>query len=191
MNQPSVALARVRHHVRALLTAKGVQQGQLAEFLGVSSGWMSMFLKGKRPVDWPVVDRMAEYFEIPLSALFADPNAEALHSLPSHGSLERKGSHVVASSASSRRGELPEDRIRAQQALIATQQASIAQYHQRLAEAQAERGRLQRMFELAENHLFSLIETFKEFSQEPASKGDATPRGVPPRSVHAPRAVRR
>lgn len=190
MLKSSVTLDRVRRHVNALLKAQGAKQLELAEYLGMSTGWISMFLKGKRPVDWPVVDRIADFFQIPLSALFADPDAEEVHSLPLT-KPERKGSHV-ASSVASRHGELPQDRIRAQQVLIATQQASIAKYHDRLEEEQARRVRLEGMLELAENHLSSLMETFKDFSQAgPTSKGDATPRALPARGVHTARTVRR
>jgi transcriptional regulator with XRE-family HTH domain len=191
MPKSSVTLDRVRRHVNALLKEQGARQLELAEYLGMSTGWLNMFLKGKRPVGWPVVDRMAEFFKIPLSALFADPDAEEVHSLPLT-KPERKGSHVVASSVASHRGELPEDRIRAQQALIATQQTSIPRYHNRLEAEQAERERFQQMLELAENHLASLIETLQNFNKAGAtSGGDAAARAIPPRGLHAPRSIRR
>lgn len=182
------ALDRVRQQIRRLLDAKGAKQGELATYLGRSSGWMSMLMAGKRTMQFDVLDRVAAFFDVPVSALLADPEEIEL---PLPHPAESEGSHVAASRRRSERFDL--------ERLVASQHASITRYQNLYANEQANRAaaqrecaKLQTTLELAESHLHTLLEHFKSAKRSSrALPRDAPAQADPAASVRARRTGRR
>jgi transcriptional regulator with XRE-family HTH domain len=69
---PSRTLDLLRKNILARLRERGERQGDLAQGVGKSDAWISQVLTGKRAIRLNLIDRVAEYFECDLDALFAD-----------------------------------------------------------------------------------------------------------------------
>lgn len=69
---PSRTLDLLRKNILARLRERGERQGDLAKGVGKSDAWISQVLTGKRAIRLNLIDRVAEYFECDLDALFAD-----------------------------------------------------------------------------------------------------------------------
>lgn len=70
---PTVSLSlteQVAEEIRALLARRRIKQSQLARALGVSEQWVSMRLKGAQPLDLNDVQRIADFFDVPVGDLF-------------------------------------------------------------------------------------------------------------------------
>ncbi len=73
----SGALDRLRKQILWRLKEKGVRQGVLADYLGKSSGWMTMVLQGKRGIRLDLLDPIAAFFQVPPSVLLVDPDIQS------------------------------------------------------------------------------------------------------------------
>ncbi len=64
-------------NLRALRTAKSLSQERLAIDAGVDRAWVSKLELGQGNASLDLLDRLAEALEVPVAALFAEPESDA------------------------------------------------------------------------------------------------------------------
>lgn len=64
-------------NLRALRTAKALSQERLAIDAGVDRAWVSELEREQGNTSVDLLDRLAQALEVPIAALFAEPEADA------------------------------------------------------------------------------------------------------------------
>lgn len=108
----SGTLDALRRQILQRLAQSGTTQVDLAEAVGKSASWLSMFLRGKREIRFTEIDQIAAFFEVLPSALFTDPDLPAVRPDKEQRHASRPLSYQTA-------------RIKQQQELIKRQQEII------------------------------------------------------------------
>ena len=185
----------LRHNIEVHLARQHADQKDLAKFLGVTPGFISSVMSGRKMVPLNAVDRIAEFLKIPLSALFADPDAETKEPLPAESEegnvvAPRRRRRSVAATEWDRlrhyQQEIKEHRATVQhyQQEIKATRASVRYYQQLLEREQAETIRLRNEHNVAEVQLQTLLEFFRTNKHRRAASAahedaqDPRPRGV-------------
>jgi transcriptional regulator with XRE-family HTH domain len=75
--QPDPRDVEVGHRVRALRLEKGMSQGKLGDQLGVTFQQIQKYEKGTNRIGAGRLQRIAEIFNVPVSAFFANPGSKA------------------------------------------------------------------------------------------------------------------
>ena len=190
MLQDYASLAPLRQRMAHYLKLSGKTRAELAEYLGLSEGWLSMFFAGTRPIQSKLIPRAAEFLRVPLSTLHAEAEAEDESSLPFR-TVETEDRNAAAPR---RRHPSPttQDPIHFYQREIREERAHIRHLERALEHEQAETAHLRRMLRSAQTQLYSMHEWLNAVTQTPAAHAaDARTRDARPASVRPPRTGRR
>lgn len=88
------AMERLRRRLNLMIDertdAGKIRHNALARFMGKSEVWLSNVLSGKRGIRIKDLDKLADFFRIPVSELVRESDAELIEVTPSELALLRK-----------------------------------------------------------------------------------------------------